>query len=108
MQRHQVSYPKCKACSLGRLLPAPHLEHWTPVPSHVSISPVTASREGFCEAKLRLTLSSVAAVQSSPAQAIPIPLRAGGRRGVQCCTAGSGGERSAGGGGQDRRTGSHM
>lgn len=62
----------------------------------------------LCEAKPRLTLSSVAAVQSSPAQAIPVPPHAAGRRGVQCCTAESGGERSAGGGGEDEGTGSHV
>lgn len=42
----QASYPKRKACSFGRLLPA-HLEHWTPALSRGSCSPVITSREGY-------------------------------------------------------------
>lgn len=60
------------------------------------------------EAEPRLTLSAVAAVQSSPAQAIAILLHAGGRRRVQCCAAESEGEWSTQGDGEDRRTGSHV
>lgn len=60
------------------------------------------------EAEPRLTLCPVAAVQSWPAQATPVPLGAGGRKGVQCRTAESGGEQGAAGDGEDRRTASPL
>lgn len=60
------------------------------------------------EAEPRLTLFSVAAVQSLPVQATPVPLGAGGRKGEQCCAAESGGEQGTGGDEEDRRTASPL
>lgn len=54
------------------------------------------------EAEPRLTLFSVAA------QATPVPLGAGGRKGEQCCIAESGGGQGTGGDEEDRRTASSL
>lgn len=105
MQSHQVSYPKCKTCSLGLLLPAPHHKYRTPEMCQC-LSSVSLQRS-LCEAKPRLPLPSVAAVQSSPAQVIAILLHASRRRWIQCCGAESEGGCTAEEC-EDRTTGSHV